>query len=855
MLSSFFKWFQASDDEAIDDDDGSLDQFTITQEYNRFSDIFPWTGYFEDQKLFAIEGEKEGSIVAIGYAVELHPQTGANRDMSRLFQEIYRDMPTGAGIQIHLFGSPDIQPFLNDYKDIVRTQSLANDNQRQLMLEMANARLRHYQNASVSSPISSRPSVMRHYRVVLSVTIPVKKMNDSVIEKIIDLREAQISKMKTYYQFKSIWSADDLISWVRTIFNPSRKLNGVDPVQYDSGRELRYQIIYRDTKVKIEPQGLLLESSSGEQMCIRAHSVINYPKKFEIYQAAQMLGDSTQGSKGYPCPFMITMGAQILDFEEHKSMTQLKTARAIQVAESPMAKVLPDISKRADDWKLMQNAYDEGGGGIKLYHQVLLFPDPDKATQADEAARAVWRSLGFTLSSDTFMQAQAIMSSLPMSLSPTMLKDISVAQRVTTKTIENAANLSPVLGEWDGIGRPVLSFIGRNGQTIGVNIFENPSGNYNGCVVGTSGSGKSAFLNELATRYLAYGAKVWVIDVGRSYEKLCQTFDGQYLEFAKDTAVGLNPFTMVDDINEDMEILKPLLAQMISPGRLLSDYELSHLELSIRTLWEENCNKPEQLEIFIDLLAEKLKSSRVDGTDDGEIDGRIRDLGMQLMPYTSNGSYGKYFAGRHTIDFSSANMVLLELEELKSKKDLQSVVLLILMYRITQEMYLAPREQPKVVIMDEAWDLLTGGQTGEFIEAGYRRARKYGGSFLTGTQGVMDYDRSPAAKAALDNADWMFMLRQKPESIAKLDQRLSYTPHQVEMVSSLRTEQGLYSEIFISCGQAGYGVGILSMDKFSQLMGSANARDFSAVREKQSQGMSTADAIKAVLRERGVHGY
>ena len=48
-------------------------------------------------------------------------------------------------------------------------------------------------------------------------------------------------------------------------------------------------------------------------------------------------------------------------------------------------------------------------------------------------------------------------------------------------------------------------------------------------------------------------------------------------------------------------------------------------------------------------------------------------------------------------------------------------------------------------------------------------------------------------------------------------------------------------------------VGVLSMDRFSQLMGSANARDFTAVRDKQALGLTMAEAIDAVLKDRGVY--
>ena len=65
-----------------------------------------------------------------------------------------------------------------------------------------------------------------------------------------------------------------------------------------------------------------------------------------------------------------------------------------------------------------------------------------------------------------------------------------------------------------------------------------------------------------------------------------------------------------------------------------------------------------------------------------------------LHPYTRDGAYGKYFDSEASIDFG-ADLIVLELEELKSKKDLQTVVLLIVMYRITREMYFSRSQEDR----------------------------------------------------------------------------------------------------------------------------------------------------------------
>ena len=250
--------------------------------------------------------------------------------------------------------------------------------------------------------------------------------------------------------------------------------------------------------------------------------------------------------------------------------------------------------------------------------------------------------------------------------------------------------------------------------------------------------------------------------------------------------------------------------------------------------------------MFYDLL----KTGRL--SEEGEHERDLSRLATALEPYTRHGIYSSYFEGEANIQFHK-NFVVLELEELKAKKDLQAVVMQLMMYRITQEMYL-DRSKRKLVIIDEAWDLMGSGSSAGFIEAGYRRARKYGGAFGTITQSVEDYYKNEATKAAITNADWLFLLRQKPESIDRLGKegKLHVDEWMKRQLSSVSTEHGHYSEIFVH-GPMGSGVGRLILDPFSMLLYSTRAEDFQSIKTLTDQGISVVEAIDTILKQRGMH--
>src|SRR5690606_4733523 len=72
----------------------------------------------------------------------------------------------------------------------------------------------------------------------------------------------------------------------------------------------------------------------------------------------------------------------------------------------------------------------------------------------------------------------------------------------------------------------------------------------------------------------------------------------------------------------------------------------------------------------------------------GFIPTAAKSVAEALYPYTRDGMHGRYFEGDNNIDLNNP-FVVLELDALNAKGDLQSVVLLILMMQINQVMYLS----------------------------------------------------------------------------------------------------------------------------------------------------------------------
>jgi conjugal transfer ATP-binding protein TraC len=820
----------------------------------RLTGILPYLGWLPTEKLFVLDhgafGGKPGQH--LGFCIEAMPQTGSSEEMERVLASLFMTCPPGAGIQVSLYASPHILPTLraqaamlpgDGAKDQGEADGRRNNN---IYRVLGRRRIDHYLQGTGASLFSHHVYLLRNFRCVISITLPLDPNTPADVEEALRIKESAHATLRSAHMPGWDWGPEDLLNCVADFFDHERVFGreGDKPIEYDDTKTLRAHVSNPETAAAVADSFIKFRKAGGSETALQCFSVRQYPKYYRLGNMGALIGDYYQMALSIPCPFLITMGAITLDYESAKTKAHMKAARATQAAGSYMAHFQPDLQDRKRDWDMVLRAFDNGRNVVQMYHQIVLLSRIEDVSRSEHAVRAVWRARGFDLAKDVYLQHQALMAALPCTLTPALQKDLQVFGRAGTKTADNAVMSSPLIAEWKGTETPVLTLFGRRGQIMAFDLFDNKGGNFNFSVAALSGSGKSVFVNEIAFRYLGTGTKVWVIDVGRSYRNLCELLDGEFIEFSDErhNTICLNPFSMVVDINNDMEMLLPLVAQMASPREPLDNYAYSALAAAIKRVWDQK-GKGATITDVHDLL----RTGRL--SEEGEPERDLTRLATALEPYTRYGVYASYFEGEANIQFNK-DFVVLELEELKSKKDLQAVVMQLMMYRITQEMYL-DRSKRKLVIIDEAWDLMGSGSSAGFIEAGYRRARKYGGAFGTITQSVEDYYKNDATRAAIANADWLFLLRQKPESIDRLGKegKLHVDEWMKRQLSSVATEHGYYSEIFVH-GPMGSGVGRLILDPFSMLLYSTRAEDFQAIKTLTDQGMSVVDAIEAILKGR-----
>lgn len=802
--------------------------------HQRFSELLSYRDVDDDRSLVYLDD----GTPAVGFMLQLAPLLVAGSSAEPALEAVIKACPADAVIQYGVLSMPQVGSFLDQW-----CQARVQKCQHPLLTQMAQRRAA-FMKLTATGP-SLLPSTRLHPRqqyYFLSVRAPYKgapgndKDFDLFIEDMVELRNSVRGSLKSTRMDSLVLGADEIKFFLREILNPH--LTPEERLFKQVGTPfLNRDLVDRNTRISVEKGGRLSFARGDEkpEVVVVPMTVDLFPSETHLESTCRVLGAPESYDDRIAFPYYAYTTVHVLDREKSKDEMTMKLGilnRQTLSGSEWYRSMMSHLYRRRDHLAALDGLVQKEHRLVRAYNGINLYCHPDEARQAADYVRGLWTQSNFRLEIEPHLALPAFMASLPLQYSPAMDPPNKGMQRAQLCSSLNGAALSLVQGDWAGTGPsrggPLL--VSRRGQLASLDLLKTTT-NFNFVTVATSGAGKSVFTNEIASDFLARGGLVRIIDVGRSYMRYCERNDGINMVFDPANPQSMNPLWGIENeeqLNELMPLMQDLLRQMAYPLRAdAPDWEYSLIPKAVENAWRAHGPQTEMRHVY-----EWLKAHP---------DPRAKDLADQLATYAI-GRLSRWFNGPRTMSFEGP-LVVLELEELNSDKELRSVVLALAIQAITRELYLADRGIPKLLVIDEAWDLLGGVSTGKFIETAFRRIRKYNGIAGIITQSFSDFERTPAAKAALENAAWQFLLFQKPESItaAIRNEWIPEGGYEEKLLRSVRPGDG-FSEVLVR-GEAGIGLYRLVLDRHSYYTFTTTATEITAINNLVKAGNTMAQAI------------
>ncbi len=611
-------------------------------------------------------------------------------------------------------------------------------------------------------------------------------------------------------------------------------------------------LIHRDY---IESRCTFAHQSEPAKTRIMNFTLRKLPSEFRLYAFSNCLASLKNAASALCCPFRISCNFHIEPTGKERIKNEGKIRSLSKWANSPMGAFLPTAKKELAEREQLQEAFLRDESKIaSMVFTVTLFST--KATmKADKAsALSVFSEAGLPIVESSMIQGQSLLASLPFNMVH-FFDDCRLAGRARQIKTSNLVNFFPIVAEYKRIMGGMLLPTMRH-QISYFDPFNMGTDNFNMAITGVSGSGKSFFTQNIAHSMFARGGKVWILDKGDSYKKFTQTMNGIYMTAG---SIFLNPFTHIataeqksgerfcdakvlernndveHPLGEMLDNITGLIAAMAAPNTELSDTLQGALSDAILMAWEKH-----KQATLIDHVQEALFELAQERDDDR----RIKDLGHQLNKYCTDGIYGAIFNQPSQLD-PTVQLTTIELEGFSDS--VLRPVMFALMVSINQAMYLSgERSTPKLCIIEEAWALMSGSnrQSRQFIDKGYRTARKFGGAFATVTQGISDFFKSAESLAAYNNSDIKIVLRQDADFDDFIkDHPTTFNTHHVQLIKQFPSAKisGFSCAMIRAGGSTTFHR--LFVDPWSSALYSSDAKHYEFCEQLTAQGVPLLEAI------------
>lgn len=347
-------------------------------------------------------------------------------------------------------------------------------------------------------------------------------------------------------------------------------------------------------------------------------------------------------------------------------------------------------------------------------------------------------------------------------------------------------------------GKGVL--YGINMHNNGLVIFDRFSlENANMVVFAKSGAGKSFTVKLEALRSMMLGSEILIIDPENEYQKLCDAVGGSYIRLSLNSDTRINPFDLPrvidtdeadDSLRANLVTLHGLLRQMLGGSQSTADGQVI---MGLTATEEADLDQAlidtyARVGITSDPLTHNSTPPTITDLYDTllHMEGSGPGLAQRLRKYTS-GTFAGIFSQQSNIDIDNSMVVF-------NIRDLEDELRPIAMYIVLSHIWNITRTQQKrrLLIVDEAWQLMKYDDSANFLFSLAKRARKYQLGLTTITQDVEDFMGSKMGRAIVANSSIQLLLKQSSSAVDVLSNVFKLTEEEQKRLANFPVGQGLF---------------------------------------------------------------
>ncbi len=339
---------------------------------------------------------------------------------------------------------------------------------------------------------------------------------------------------------------------------------------------------------------------------------------------------------------------------------------------------------------------------------------------------------------------------------------------------------------------------GINMHNNGLVIFDRFSlENANMVVFAKSGAGKSFTVKLEALRSMMTGAEILIIDPENEYQKLCDAVGGSYIRLSLNSDVRINPFDLPkvvdgedanDALRANLVTLHGLFRLMLGGSTTVGSGVVGLSASEEADLDQALIDTYARAGITSDPLTHQSTPPTIANLYDTllHMGGNGPSLAQRLRKYTT-GTFAGIFSQQSNIDINN-QMVVFNIRDLED--ELRPVAMYIVLSHIWN--IVRAEQKKRLLIVDEAWQLMQYEDSANFLFSLAKRARKYYLGLTTITQDVEDFMGTKMGRAIVGNSSMQLLLKQSVSAVDVLSDVFKLTEEEKRRLANFPVGQGLF---------------------------------------------------------------